>query len=497
MTVGAPRLTPRTARELSALLYRWTGIRIQGKHQMIEGRLVPTLRSHRLGFTQYIQRVEDAGPNSPDAIEFINALTTNKTSFFREPHHFDFVRDHLLPQIARRAVDSGKRVVRLWSAACSTGEEPYSLAMLVHSVLPASSGWDVKILGTDIDTNVIEHARRATYDREIAASVPASLAARCFTDPDRDGRVTIRPEVARLVQFARANLIAEPFPVRGSFHAVFCRNVMIYFDRPTQDRIVANLTARLQPEGVLVVGHSESLVASHLHRVPATFGVYQLRESASASSASAATVAPSRPPVPRAPVLAPRRTPPARRPRTPSARTPHQNITIGEVAASASPKTITTLLGSCVAACLYDPVAKLGGMNHFLLPRTTIEDAAPGRFGVHAMELLMNKLLALGAERSRVVAKVFGAARVSNDSLSMVAETNAAFIREFLARECIPLVVERLGGTLARQITMHTETGAVEVRTIKAPERMVARELGVVEEEPAATEPCDVDALLF
>lgn len=492
MTV-APKLSARTARDLSALLYRWTGIRIEGKQQMIEGRLVPRLRSLRIGFTQYIQRVESAGPNSPDAVEFINALTTNKTSFFRESHHFDYVRDHLLPQIARRAETTGKRVVRLWSAACSTGEEPYSLAMLAHTVLPASSGWDVKILGTDIDTNVIEHARRAVYDRETAASVPASLAARCFTDPDRDGRVTVRPEVARLVQFARANLIAEPFPVRGSFHAVFCRNVMIYFDRQTQDRIVANLTARLQPEGVLVVGHSESLVAAHLSRVPATFGVYQVRD----ADRTEPVAAPPRPVLPPRPVVASRAAP-ARRLRTHTTRTPHENITIGQIAASASPLMISTLLGSCVSACLYDPVAKIGGLNHFLLPRTALEDAAPGRFGVHAMELLMNKLMALGAERSRVVAKVFGAARVSKDLLSMVAETNATFIREFLARERIPIVVERLGGNLARQITMHTGTGAVEVRTVKAPDRMIARERNIVDEKPdAPAAAVDVDALLF
>ena len=174
------------------------------------------------------------------------------------------------------------------------------------------------------------------------------------------------------------------------------------------------------------------------------------------------------------------------------------HITIGQIAASARPLMISTLLGSCVSACLYDPVAKIGGLNHFLLPRTALEDAAPGRFGVHAMELLMNKLMALGAERSRVVAKVFGAARVSKDLLSMVAETNATFIREFLARERIPIVVERLGGNLARQITMHTGTGAVEVRTVKAPDRMIARERNIVDEKPdAPAAAVDVDALLF
>lgn len=467
MTAAAiPKLTPRTARDLSALLYRWTGIRIQGKEQMVEGRLVNTLRARRIGFTQYIKRVEAAGPASNDAVEFINALTTNKTSFFREDHHFHYLRDHLIPQVIRRASGSSKRVLRLWSAACSTGEEAYSLAMLAHSLVPASSGWDVQILATDIDTEVIDRARLGIYDRDSLATVPPALAARSFTDPDREGRVRIRPEIARLVHFARANLVADPFPVRGAFHAVLCRNVMIYFDRPTQDRLVANLTSRLRPDGVLVVGHSESLVATHLQRVPASFGVYQLPSA-----------------------LAP---PPAV-----SAPAERKSITVGEIAASADGLHISTLLGSCVAACLYDPVARVGGMNHFLLPSAALGDPGSGRFGVHAMELLMNKLMSRGAERSRVIAKVFGAARVSPNLLSAVAESNATFIREFLGRERIPIAAERLGGTLAREILMDTATGAVQVRTLAASDRVIARELDVVEQAPEPAAPCNVDALLF
>jgi chemotaxis protein methyltransferase CheR len=186
----------------------------------------------------------------------VDAISTNKTSFFRESAHFDYLRLHVLPEL----LASG-RPLRFWSAGCSSGEEPYSLAILLHEMASDLDRRDVRILATDISTAMLARARAGVYDTAALADLPDAALRRYFVRaPGATERHRVGPRVASVVRFARLNLIGE-WPMRGPFDVIFCRNVMIYFDRPTQARLVRRFHELLAPHGQLLVGHSESLTS--------------------------------------------------------------------------------------------------------------------------------------------------------------------------------------------------------------------------------------------
>jgi chemotaxis protein methyltransferase CheR len=220
------------------------------KRNMVYSRLSRRLRARGLSsFDAYLAELE-AG-ESAEQEEFVNALTTNLTAFWREPHHFPVLAAHL----KRRAAAGGR--IDLWCCAASTGEEPYTMAM---TALQAGVGAQVKVLATDIDTGVLEHARRGVYAAERVAGVEADALRRFFLRGAgaNAGQVRVRPEVAGLVEFRRLNLLEAGWPLRGGFSAVFCRNVMIYFDKDTQYAVLRRLAALLEPGGLLFAGHSEN-----------------------------------------------------------------------------------------------------------------------------------------------------------------------------------------------------------------------------------------------
>ncbi len=194
-------------------------------------------------------------------MELINSLSTNVTEFFREPRHFEFLTRQLLPRLIEQKRRAGKRRLRAWSAGCSSGEEPYSLAMtLLEALGPERSQWDVKVLATDISTRAMAVAETGVYPRERVRSVPPHHHAACLSSERLNGElvVAVNPAVRELVSFRRLNLIS-PWPFSGSFDFIFCRNVMIYFDRPTQQRLVARFYERVERGGMLFTGHAESL----------------------------------------------------------------------------------------------------------------------------------------------------------------------------------------------------------------------------------------------
>jgi chemotaxis protein methyltransferase CheR len=186
----------------------------------------------------------------------IAALTTNVTRFFREPHHFEHLKERLLAPMAEE-IRNGRRV-RIWSAGCSSGQEPYSIALSILSVMPDARSFDLRILATDINAHVLETARQASYTAEEAASVPVALR-RAWMEPQPDGALRLDAAVRGLVTFRPLNLIGA-WPMKGPFDAVFCRNVVIYFDERTQMRLLSRMAALLKPGGFLYLGHSERLV---------------------------------------------------------------------------------------------------------------------------------------------------------------------------------------------------------------------------------------------
>ena len=191
----------------------------------------------------------------------ISALTTNLTRFFREPHHFDHLKAHVLPPLIARLRKGGR--VRLWSAGCSNGAEPYSIALCLLELMPEAADYDVRVLATDIDDRMIEYGRAGAYDAEQARSIPAALRDRWMgRHADKAGADwRAGPELQRLVAFRELNLVGA-WPMRGRFDAIFCRNVVIYFDESTQAEMWSRFADRLEPGGRLYIGHSERVAGA-------------------------------------------------------------------------------------------------------------------------------------------------------------------------------------------------------------------------------------------
>jgi chemotaxis protein methyltransferase CheR len=445
-------------------VYREVGIHFKdAKRTMLSARLARRLRALGLAdFATYRDHLEHHDPNGAEFAEMVNAVTTNKTEFFREAHHFEFLRSELIPRVRERAGSTGRRRLRIWSSACSTGEEPYSIAMTLREHLGPLQGWDVKILASDIDTRVLATASEGVYQEDKLEALPDGLRARYF-QRGKNGSMGLwraRPELRELIDFRRINLNEGTWPLGERFDAIFCRNVIIYFDRPTQIRLFERFAERLEPDGFLFLGHSESLigVSERFELVRQT--VHRFRRDAGAVTPAPPAVVSVRPP-PRAP---PAFTP---TPAPVAARLPLKRIIVGEVFASRQPVLIRTLLGSCVSASLYDPEARIGGLNHFLLPDGH-EPGAGARYGVHAMELLINRIMNLGGARERLVAKVFGGAHVLPGMSRVVPEENVEFVRAFLAKEGIPLIGERLSGSSALEVCFEATSGRALVRSVSA-----------------------------
>jgi chemotaxis protein methyltransferase CheR len=253
-------LTPREYELFRHLVYEKTGINLGAqKQQLVRARLGKRLRAG--GFPSY-QAYYNFVKNDATGAELgalIDAISTNTTHLFREPRHFEFLGHTLRQQLEDRAWCAANRTLRIWSAACSAGDEPYSIAMTVDDVLGGRQDW--KILATDISTKMIERARAGRYEVQRLGTVPAPFRQRYFAAPENGDRlyVQVSPALRSRITFSHFNLMSERFPFRHGFHYIFCRNVMIYFDRPTQQRLVAKLAAHLRPGGYLLIGHSESL----------------------------------------------------------------------------------------------------------------------------------------------------------------------------------------------------------------------------------------------
>jgi chemotaxis protein methyltransferase CheR len=249
--------TTEDFKKIAQILHSHAGIALtEGKAALVYSRLAKRLRSLGLrSFRDYCALVEGAaGVDERQAM--MAALTTNVTRYFREPHHFEHLRDHVLPPLVERARRGGR--VRLWSAACSNGQEPYSMAITVLAALPEAADLDVKILATDIDPNMIAEGKAGVYREDAVAPVPLELRRKWFrkVQVGAETRWSVADELRRLVAFRELNLIGD-WPMRGRFDAIFCRNVVIYFDEPTQERIWSRFAPLLEPGGVLYIGHSE------------------------------------------------------------------------------------------------------------------------------------------------------------------------------------------------------------------------------------------------
>lgn len=224
------------------------------KKAMVYGRISRLLREHGMQrFSQYRERIEI---DENEKINFINNITTNKTQFFREMHHFDYVANVLV----KRWLSKPDKKVRLWSAGCSTGEEPYSYMSLLATMGLLDAGMDVRMLASDLDTKVLAHAKSGIYADGCLESIPEQFLRSSFVKGkgEQNGKIKVKQKLQHSITFNQLNLLAE-WPIKQKFDLISCRNVMIYFDKPTQETLIRRFYDYLTDDGVLFIGHSESV----------------------------------------------------------------------------------------------------------------------------------------------------------------------------------------------------------------------------------------------
>ena len=244
---------------LRTLVKQITGINlVESKRELVYGRISRRLRALGLStFGAYRQLLVESGHGS-ELVAFCNALTTNLTFFFREAHHFSYLRDALL--LPRRAAGRCSERIRIWSSACSSGEEPYSIAMTIAESIPDWQNWDIKILATDLDSDILARGQRGCYAADRVKDLDSKRLAKFFTETQQDGRPVYQviPEIAKLVTFKQINLM-QPLPMPGPLDAIYCRNVVIYFDKDTQRDLFARIAKLQRPGDLMFLGHSETM----------------------------------------------------------------------------------------------------------------------------------------------------------------------------------------------------------------------------------------------
>jgi chemotaxis protein methyltransferase CheR len=259
ISVTSIRMNDEEFNRIRELVKINTGISLgDNKRDLVVSRLSQRLRKLSLSsFSEYLQLLEQAG-DSGELVNMVNRITTNKTDFFRENHHFKYLNEVILPEIAA----SGERRIRLWSAGCSSGQEPYTLAITLQEFFSGKTGFDARILATDLDTNMLRMAAEGIYQAEQLAPVEPELVRKYFNKLN-DGHYQVKPVLRGMLTFKKFNFITNPtYNIKIPLDVIFCRNVMIYFDAKEKAEVVRKFAAVLKPKGYLFVGHSESLMAA-------------------------------------------------------------------------------------------------------------------------------------------------------------------------------------------------------------------------------------------
>ncbi len=248
------------------LIYDESGISLSlSKKELLKSRLMKRLRQKSLAsFRAYYQYVTEEDHTGEEMVRMLDCISTNLTEFFREIAHFEFLSKTVLPHLVDVKKKRNEKKIRIWSAGCSTGEEPYTLSMVVAEHIKPLHEWDIKILATDISTRVLAKASEGIYSRERLKNVPVQMLNTYFERAAGNLKdlYQVKESLKRLVVFRRFNLMNETYPFKGQFDFIFCRNVMIYFDKQTQNELIVKYYKHLAPEGYLFIGHSESLAGT-------------------------------------------------------------------------------------------------------------------------------------------------------------------------------------------------------------------------------------------
>ena len=260
-------LSPESFARLAKYITNELGIKMpESKLTMVQSRLLRRVRELGLHSVEQYGEYFFSSPNADEREQLINAITTNKTDFFREPGHFEFLTNRVLPSLARASANPIGWQLKVWSAGCSSGEEPYTLAMLLSEYALEHRGFVYAILGTDISTKVLEQARDGVYQEWQVAPVPSELRRKYVWRSRNKAEPVVRiaPELRRRVTLHRLNFMDDDYCIKDMFDVIFFRNVMIYFDKATQEAVVNKMCLNLDPGGYLFVGHSESLAGLNI-----------------------------------------------------------------------------------------------------------------------------------------------------------------------------------------------------------------------------------------
>ncbi len=260
------QLTNEEFDKLSRFIYKESGIKMPPvKRVMLQSRLQKRLRELNMtNFKEYCEYVFSREGLNNEIIHMLDVVSTNKTDFFREPVHFEFLQDIVLPEfVGQRSLG---RTIKVWSAGCSSGEEPYTIAIVLAEFAEQNLGFDFSILGTDISTQILQKAIDAVYKEDRVAIIPLELKRKhLLRSKDRNNpTVKIGPHLRKKVRFGRLNFMDSQYDIAETFDVVFCRNVLIYFDRETQERVIAKLCEKLRVGGYFFLGHSESIMNMNL-----------------------------------------------------------------------------------------------------------------------------------------------------------------------------------------------------------------------------------------
>jgi chemotaxis protein methyltransferase CheR len=276
------QLSDRHYQRLAQIIEGHVGIRLPPtKRTMVEGRLRKRVRTLGLGsLDDYCRTLFDQGGLEDEFVHLIDLVTTNKTDFFREPEHFEYLAAEAVPRLLAERPSRPDPHVKIWSAASSTGAEPYTIAMVLADLAPRHGKFRFSILGTDVSTQVLEQAVAAVYPEEMMSPVPPEMRRRYVMRARNPAKRQVRivPELRRLVRFRHLNLMDASYPVDQDVDVIFCRNILIYFNRPTQHAVLQRLCGHLRPGGYLFLGHSESAAGGNLPQMrPAAATIFRRR----------------------------------------------------------------------------------------------------------------------------------------------------------------------------------------------------------------------------
>jgi chemotaxis protein methyltransferase CheR len=385
----------------------------------------------------------DDRSNAEELIQLIDVVTTNKTDFFREKAHFDFLQGKVLPDLRTRIGDN--RELLIWSAGCSRGEEPYTLAIVLNEYKEAHPGFRFRILATDISTTVLDKAESGIFPSDVVAPVPPHLIKKYFMRSRNHDSNLLRviPELREMIEFRRLNLMEE-FGIAELVDAIFCRNVAIYFDQSAQKQLFWKFSRQLVDGGYLFLGHSESLHHMDVPLTPVAPALY--KKTASRPKKQASKIG-----------------------------TDLQIVHLepGEVHFARNPVLLKTILGSCIGVAFWNPVQGVGALCHGVLPKCPkgITGKEGYRYVDFAIRDLAKQFEDCGAHRADLQVKVFGGADVlsgysTDPQRATVGQQNCQTALEVLQDENLTLLVSDIGGSVGRAIQFDTGSGEVRLRRL-------------------------------